>query len=659
MQIEKLFLCISLFCVTGSFAQHINAAPIKMVQIPAGTFSMGSERGGEDADESPVHEVAISKPFLMSATEITNKQYETFDPAHKKLRSKNGFSKEDDEAVVFISYHEAVAFCKWLSKKEGKTYRLPTEAEWEYACRAGTTTGFYTGDTLAFVYYKNQQTNRVPKTVSLKVAQTPANAFGLYDMHGNVEEWCYDWYGPYLSAEHTDPVGYTNGLYKVTRGGSHNTRVYYLRSANRMAMLPGDKHWLTGFRVVQADLPATKPFTVLQNNTVIKVAQQKFVWNTTVNNKPFFADPVPYVIPNNKPPFYKHNHCPAITWLPNGDLLAIWFSTNEEHGREMVILQSHLRKSLPLWDTASLFFKVPDRNMTGSSLFYDKKGTLYHLNGVEAAGDWQNLAIVMRTSKDNGASWSKPGIIAAEHAMRHQVIAGMFQTREGWLLQPCDAVPGPYGGTVLHISKDNGKNWEISYSKADTPVFKKGNTGGLIAGIHAGVVQRKDGSLFALGRNDNIETVNCILRMPMSISYDMGKSWKYYPSEFASIESGQRLALMRLNEGPMLLLSFTHSPGKAAEEGMWFTVKGGKKLKGYGLFAALSFDEGRTWPVKKLLTDGKDRLLNGGAWTGDFRMDSSHAEPKGYLAATQSPDNTIHVLSSNLYYRFNLAWLKQ
>ena len=165
---------------------------------------MGSDGLGEDFDEAPIHQVIISRPFRMGITEITNAQYESFRPEHRALRGKNGVSLEDDEAVVNVSYSDAVAFCEWLSRKEGKNYRLPTEAEWEYACRAGTYTLFSTGDGLPAVYHRNQKVVRDFDPVSLKVAQTPPNTFGLYDMHGNVEEWCLDWYGPYIDKEQTE-----------------------------------------------------------------------------------------------------------------------------------------------------------------------------------------------------------------------------------------------------------------------------------------------------------------------------------------------------------------------------------------------------------------------------------------------------------------------
>lgn len=654
-----------ILAVTGiSLAQLLSAQQIpeiRMVDIPAGSFYMGGEGTGEDYDEQPIHKVNITHPFKMSMTEITNAQFEAFRPEHKALRGKNGLSLEDDEAVVYVSYADAVAFCEWLSRKEGKHYRLPVEAEWEYACRAGTYYLYNTGDGLPEAYRKNQQTARDLKPVSLKVGQTPPNAFGLCDMHGNVEEWCLDWYGPYLPGEQNDPAGRTTGDFRVTRGGSHNTPDKYLRSGNRMAMIPEDKHAQTGFRIVEsAFTPVATVAPALPPANQQEVNQTNYTWK--VVKDPVFKAPVPYVLQpesDSGNPFFSHNHQPAITWCDNGDLLAIWFSADEENGRGMVVLASRLRAGTEQWNRSSLFFKVPDRNMTGSALLNDRQGTLYHLNGVEASGDWQNLMMVMRTSRDNGQTWSAPQIIAPEHAKRHQVIAGTIRTREGWLIQPCDAGPGSHDGAAIHISKDGGKTWQDPWDGKPQPEFKERNTGSTIAGIHAGVVQLKDGSLMALARGNSILNQEGKLRMPMSISKDMGKTWTYYASEFPPIDGGQRLVFMRLNEGPLLLISFTDHPLRTpeAERGMIFPDREGNNYRGYGLYAAVSYDEGKTWPVRRLLTDGTTRFLDGGAWTKHFLMDATHAEPRGYMAATQSPDNLIHLVSSRLYYCFNLAWI--
>jgi len=257
--------------------EYTNSIGMKFVRIKQGKFKMGQlkrldpevlpvieggDRGGRfdlqadgDYDERPVHTVKITKPFYMGVCEVTNKQFELFDPEHKKLRSKQGISNDDDEAVIYVSWYDAQAFCRWLCDQEGLPYRLPTEAEWEYACRAGTKTNYYTGDILPKEFY-----NKTGKR--LDVGQTRPNSRGLYDMHGNVEEWCYDWYGPYMKKRQKDPVGYASGDFRVTRGGSHSTYPYFLRSANRMGTLPEDKHWLIGFRVVIGKMPDTKPLSL-------------------------------------------------------------------------------------------------------------------------------------------------------------------------------------------------------------------------------------------------------------------------------------------------------------------------------------------------------------------------------------------------------------
>ena len=151
--------------------------------------------------------------------------------------------------------------------------------------------------------------------------------------------------------------------------------------------------------------------------------------------------------------------------------------------------------------------------------------------------------------------------------------------------------------------------------------------------------------------------------MPMSISHDMGETWTYHASEFPPINGGQRLVLMRLREGPILFVSFTDTSAKRKHKN-WLAVDGivvrdaaGKIRRVYGMYAALSFDDGASWPVRKLITPGGEKLvLDGGAWTDEFITDDEHSEPKGYLAATQTPDDVIHLISSALHYRFNLTW---
>jgi len=638
-----------------------NSIDMDLVEIPEGTFNMG-QAGGE-ADEQPPHAVTLSHAFMMAATPVTNAQYELFDPDHVTYRGKKGLSMDDPEAVLFVSWHEAVRFCEWLSIKEGQPYRLPTEAEWEYACRAGTTSLYHGGEDLPGKYHRHQEDNWAPHSISLAVGQTPPNTFGLHDMHGLVEEWCHDWYGPYCDEAQIDPVGREYGLFRVTRGGSHNTDVAHLRSANRLGTLPDDKHWLIGFRVVQSALPATVAIPAVKLPGLMQGVRQAIRSWVPEHDKPIFIPPIPFV---NKPaigsgtPFYPHNHCPSVTWCPNGDLLAVWFSTIGERGREMTILGSRLRKGQKVWAEPSEFFKAPDRNMTGSSLFHDGNGRLYFNNGLEAGGYWANLAMVSRFSTDNGATWSTPTFANGDHQPRNQVISGMSRTDEGWLIQPCDAVYGGIGGSAIHISRDEGKSWIDPGAGTAKPDFQDDSPGGTIAGIHAGVVQLRDGRLLALGRGDSRlgDDNNIGERMPMSLSEDMGVSWHYQASPFPPISGGQRLVLMRLREGPLLFVSFTDASDNEQPDGVAFGVNEKGPIVGYGLFASLSFDEGESWPLKKLITDGQTRQVEGGAWTGSFVMDALHAEPRGYLAATQTPDGIIHLISSRLHYRFNIKWLE-
>ena len=384
------------------------------------------------------------------------------------------------------------------------------------------------------------------------------------------------------------------------------------------------------------------------------VSKQKWNWAVPAKNSkiPYFEGPIVYVIPppeGSGEPFYPHNHEPAITWLKNGDLLVIWFSTIEEKGTEMTVLASRLRAGTKRWDSSSEFFKAQNRNMTGMSLYTDSTGKLYHFNsiGAEDAIGYANLAILMRSSNDNGITWTPPQVIAPKIQGRHQVIDGAFKTSDGTLILPCDANPG----SALHFSYDNGKTWIDPGEGKPVPKFGDGEKSeGTIAGIHAHVVELKDGRLLAIGRYNDING-----HMPMSISVDMGKIWTLSPSPFPPIAGGQRIVLIRLREGPILLVSFTNHP--SVKGSMTFINKNDDDFQGSGMFAVVSYDDGKSWPVRKLLTPGRGEY-DGGAWTGKFQATSTQAEPRGYLAATQTPDGIINLISSRLYYRFNLKWIE-
>lgn len=637
--------------------EFTNSIGMRLVRIEPGSFLMGTNaavpeklapiafmRKG-DFDERPAHTVKITKPFYIGAFEVTNRQYEQFDPAHRQLRGKLGFSTEDDDAVVFVSWEDAAAFCRWLSKKENRSYRLPTEAEWEYAARAGTTTAFFTGDELPPEMQKNQAESWYPdpdrakgaKPVSLAVGRASPNAWGLYNVHGNVEEWTQDWYGPYEAGEQTDPAGRARGDFRVARGGSHSTLVYYLRSANRLGALPEEKNWLIGFRVALGEMPRTKPLPppgpqLYQRNVSQKIPAR--VAEGPDPSRPYFSGPREYVkIPPESagPMFSNHNHDPAIAECANGDLLATWYTCVQESGRELGVLASRLRYGSQEWEPASPFWDAPDRNDHAPALWFDGKRTLYHFSGMAAGATWGSLAIILRTSADNGVTWSKARIIMPEHALRHQPVESVFRTSEGYIVLPADAVSGGSGGTSLHLSRDEGKTWQ--------------DAGGTIAGIHAGVVQLKDGRLMAFGRSDNING-----KMPKSISADLGKTWVRTASDFQPISGGQRLVLLRLKEGPIFFAAFANR--------MPITDASGKQRAISGLYAALSFDEGETWPMRRLVSDdGPGRQV--AAMDGrPFTLSWENAEPAGYMSVCQTADGLIHLISSRQHYSFNLAWLK-
>jgi formylglycine-generating enzyme required for sulfatase activity len=627
--------------------EYTNFIGMKFVRIEPGTFRMGQldDRlppevipGGlaflrtGDFDEKPVHEVTVTRPFYMGVCEVTNLQYELFDPSHRSLRGKGGLSRDDDEAVIYVNWYDAMRFCQWLGDKEGLVYRLATEAEWEYACRAGTKTNYYCGDTLAEVYRRNARRTGGPAPTPLHVAKTPPNPWGLYDMHGNVEEWCHDWYGPYVQGRQVDPVGYAAGDAKVTRGGSHGTQVYYLRSANRLGSAAGARNWITGFRVVIGPLAATRPpdRPVRRHQKGVVERGPREVATGPDPGRPYFKGPRKYVnIPTDMygPVFKSHNHAPAIVACPNGDILTAWFSTVTEGGREMVTAAARLRRGEQEWEQASLFWDSPDRNEHATGLWRDEKGGIYHFAAPSFASSSKRI-MTMRTSGDSGATWSGPRIVIHEYGPGRGCKGNVWRLRDGRIAAAADL----RGGAGLWLGKDDGLNWY--------------DPGGRIRGIHPGVVQLGDGRLLAFGRGGEIDGM-----MPKSVSTDLGKSWYYQASEFPPIGGQQKLALLKLAEGPLFFASF-------ADRGTDVVDASGAKRRVRGLFCAASENGGQSWPYRRLIThDGPPRPVETTAG-GLFVMSERNSEYRGYMAACQAQNGVIHLVTSRQHYAFNLAWLK-
>jgi eukaryotic-like serine/threonine-protein kinase len=265
-----------------AWAKHLNqpveftspTTGLKLKLIPPGAIRMGS---AANYWEMPVHLVKISKPFYLGETHVTRGQFRRFvEDAHYKTEAesdgkggygygantgynwlKTGLQQTDDHPVVIVTWNDAVAFCKWLSKKDGKDYRLPTEAQWEFACRAGSELSYSFGDGDRELgdyawYDKNSGKTSHP------VGEKKANGFGLYDMHGGAWQWCADRYrqdyshgnGPADDPE--DLSGRLARVARVVRGGSWNNSAGDCQSASRTDRGPRQRYDDLGFRVVLA-----------------------------------------------------------------------------------------------------------------------------------------------------------------------------------------------------------------------------------------------------------------------------------------------------------------------------------------------------------------------------------------------------------------------
>ncbi len=621
---------------------HTNSLGMRLLKILAGSFLMGNEAptprlGGPahlpngDWDERPVHKVKISKDFLMSETEITEEQFRQFRPDFKTVQKIAPYAGG-------MSWDDAVAFCQWLSQKEKTHYRLPTEAEWEYACRAGTTTHFASGDS-------------APKA-------DWANQWGLRNMHTGALEWCLDWHGLYSWEEQTDPVGPGTGIARIIRGGGMTPRRqpgtanfdpfiqnFYSRSANRSGCVPDYSGEMPiGFRIVQAPPVKTPPAKNLPPFVTQSVKQNTNFAQFGANLKqPFFKRrsilPIPLenvtkeatLAAGLHPSFLPHNHSPAVEVCPNGDVFAVYYTSDDEYTGDVALIATRLRFGADEWDMPDYLFDLPDMNDASPMLWTDH-GQLNLFWGGPAT----TLDVVLRwtSSKDNGATWSKVRFIkptTGKIDFRAQPINTGFRDQKGAMYVAAD---GAEDDSMLWVSHDEGKTW--------------GDAGGRTAGRHTTFVLLKDGRILGLGgKNTGIEGF-----MPQVLSGDGGKTWGTpTKTPFPTVGGNQRPCIIRLASGRLLVA------------GDYQDIKG-VQPKGFskrGSYVAISEDEGTTWKFKSI----PQTLPHESRIPGiTAHASSSHSDGTlGYCVMRQAPNGRIHLITSmnhpSLHFEFNEAWISQ
>jgi sulfatase modifying factor 1 len=295
---------VALAVVSPAAAPQTTSSPttgLKFSLIPAGSFTAGSpETEKERSPNETQHRVTLTKPFWLSTTHVTVAQFEAFvrDTGHRttaevqgfaigmwdtkanewpKMPGKSGrdpgFPQASNHPVVCVTWDDAQAFCAWLNKKEGRAYRLPTEAEWEYACRAGSATAYPWGDNpddgkgwancsdldTAAIFPLFPTFNwRDGFQYTAPVASFRANAWGLHDMIGNTLQWCSDWYGDYPTGAVENPTGPAEGGQRILRGGAYIYGPRHCRSAFRGRNFANFANFYIGFRIARDALPGER-----------------------------------------------------------------------------------------------------------------------------------------------------------------------------------------------------------------------------------------------------------------------------------------------------------------------------------------------------------------------------------------------------------------
>lgn len=617
----------------GETGRAIVASAPVMVDIPASSFQMGAGPQLASRDwfnERPEHRVTISRPFRIAAREVTLEEYHQFKPDAE-------VSSESKPFVAGVSWHDAQAYAAWLSRKEGRTYRLPTEAEWEYVAQL---TRYF-----------------------------PAQYRRIEGMHSGPREWTADWFAPYSSEAQTDPVGALSGTLRVVRGGRiarnpnrdwSKHEIDYARPEARLAFPPdfapipgatqGGGFHSIGFRLVEGPGPESPPTPVTPPLNMVGVRQDLSSAAMGPDAAtPYFRRRVFLPTPPDDAggkgidgsgwdaSMRDHHHSPGIAAMPNGDVLLTIYTSYDEYEAGVSIIATRLRHGAEEWDDPSPFVDIVGVNDHAPLLMRDGSVVRFFWGspflGGEEAGR-HGFPFQQITSSDSGATWSAvkfPRMIGHVGGHTRQPINSALRDSKGRLLLAADGGRDPSSGlgggdeALLWASDDDGLSWY--------------DTGGRTFGRHTTFVEAKDGRILGFGgKNTDIDGF-----MPLATSVDGGKSYTRTKTPFPAVKSNQRPSVLRLSSGRLVMI------GDYVRKNDGIGPLPGK----YGSYVAVSNDDGASWRFKDLPGVG-------------LHQDPEAAERMkggtlGYSAIAQAPDGVIHVVTTMthpiLTLSFNEAWL--
>lgn len=603
---------------------YINQQGIKMLKVEAGSFLMGGETDG-NKDALPRHRVTLKNSFFISENPITLESFSVFE---KEVWGKVRREESYHGYVIGVSYTEAVAYTEWLTQKEGKLYRLPTEAEWEYTAR---------------------QREKV---------QVDRMCDPIY------REWCYDWYAPYSDLPEENPAGPVDGMFRCVRGGYLDNPERYncfpVTPFFRAALPPDYTHKFEdmendfgrhniGFRVVQGEKTNPSGYQKISLiNSGVRDNTNEQIYAAPDKEKPYFRKrfllPVPpdnctqteQLLGGMHSIFRHHHHSPALTVAPNGDLICSVYSTYHEYDAESGLIGMRLRVGEDEWTFPDEFINAVGVNDHAPLLYTARSGYIYHFWGWPQLDQAYPFQYVI--SEDNGAHWSDvkfPLFRNKAEFISKQPVNTCIEAQDGtfYLVSDSDAEKmiddtgtQIVGATsVLWRSCDNMCTWENPKSRT--------------AGRHTTAVELKNGNIFALGgKNTNIDGY-----MPVAITKDRGDSYTVKKTPFSAMNSGQRPSIVRLKSGKLLVCGDYQTKKNIKPEAL-------KEKE--GSYVAWSDDEGETWTFKQLWGAQK-RKINAELFGGSTTI--------GYSVLRQAPDGLIHLICSNvhpmIHLCFNEAWL--